>query len=76
MQYIVRWGRDLFPLLLEEFKVIKQIGVIRRFSRLSNLLLLVPVKKKNYYSYSIFLMKVLLEWIYEMGLFSAHWVRL
>ena len=47
MQYIVRWGRDLFPLLLEEFKVIKQIGVIRRFSRLSNLLLLLPVKKKK-----------------------------
>jgi hypothetical protein len=28
LQYIVRGGRDLFPLLPEAFKGIKQIGVI------------------------------------------------
>lgn len=28
LQYIVRGGRDLFPLLPESFKGIKQIGVI------------------------------------------------
>jgi ketol-acid reductoisomerase len=28
MQYIVRGGRDLFPLLRDAFKGIKQIGVI------------------------------------------------
>ena len=36
MQYIVKGGRDLFPLLPVAFKGIKQIGVIRWGSQVEN----------------------------------------